>query len=632
MTLLIAVLAGCVSSADLSARLDRDGDGATVDVDCDDRDRAVGNAPGWFVDHDGDGFGAGQPVPACEQPEGHVEVGGDCDDRDPQVFPQATEQCNFRDDDCDGEFDEGEPQGAAAWYRDLDGDGFGDTDEPMLACVSPGIGWAGVPGDCDDADATVHPGQVEVCDNEVDDDCDGSPAGCALTGEVSLAPDWVQLLGDTDGDLAGVDVRFAGDLDQDGHLDIVIGAPGRSPYPTVNGPNTQQAGTVYLVYGPVQGLVGLEAASIGKIYGEVDGDAAGAAVAVAGDLTGDLHADLAVGAPGRDGMQVDAGAVVIVERFGRGDAWAEGFRYELLGEVTGDGVGLHLSHGRDLDSDGVFEIAVGATGSDRGGVDRGAVYLVDLVPGTDMDLGNAGLIVEPAGNHGGLGTSPAMVGDLDGDGLEDWGVGAPSGTDGTATVLAFGGEQLGVLPSTSASVSWASGIPGDLAGTDVVGVGDVDGDGADDLWVGAPGDGPGVAYLITGITSGDHDLQMASTAIWIGESSGDRFGSAVAPAGDIDGDGVLDLAVGAPDHDSLSLDGGAVYILSGGGQGTLDVAASRIARIRSPNAAGTLGSSLDGGVDFDGNGLSEILIGAPLDTLGGVYASGAAYLLSDRDL
>ena len=93
----------------------------------------------------------------------------DCDDGDPAVFPGAFEVCNGEDDDCDGQVDEGL---GSTWYRDADGDGWGDDATSAQACAQPS-GYAATGSDCDDADPAVHPEAEEVC-NGLDDDCDGT--------------------------------------------------------------------------------------------------------------------------------------------------------------------------------------------------------------------------------------------------------------------------------------------------------------------------------------------------------------------------------------------------------------------------------------------------------------------------
>ncbi|MEM6925849.1 MAG: putative metal-binding motif-containing protein [Myxococcota bacterium] len=142
-----------------------------VDTDC---DGVIDDEPEVprFIDRDGDGFGALE-VLTCD-PEGSAEVGGDCDDLDPTVFPGAPERCNELDDDCDALVDDSDEDVAAPeWFVDEDRDGFGVAGPVTLeACVPPNAFWALAPGDCDDLDPTVYPGALEVCDGR-DSDCDG---------------------------------------------------------------------------------------------------------------------------------------------------------------------------------------------------------------------------------------------------------------------------------------------------------------------------------------------------------------------------------------------------------------------------------------------------------------------------
>jgi hypothetical protein len=161
-----------------------------VDDDCDgvaDEADAV-DAQDFWVDGDGDGFGdPGERVRACDQPSGAVGDAGDCDDGDPAVHPVATERCNGVDDDCDGVADEADAVDAGTWYRDEDGDGFGDADHLRQACEAP-AGYAAAPGDCDDGDPSVNPAAADEQRDGVDADCDGvdEPVDLADTGRVSL--------------------------------------------------------------------------------------------------------------------------------------------------------------------------------------------------------------------------------------------------------------------------------------------------------------------------------------------------------------------------------------------------------------------------------------------------------------
>ncbi|MCB9680088.1 MAG: putative metal-binding motif-containing protein [Alphaproteobacteria bacterium] len=165
-------------------------------------------APTWFGDDDGDGVGGSSRTQRFCQPNapGWASVSGDCDDADPANAPGFAEVCDGGDNDCDRLADEDDPDldlsTLSTWYADADFDGAGDPDTAIVACTWPGAPVRGVTtgGDCDDDDASRHPGALETC-NGVDDDCDG------------------QLDAD-DPDLTGAGITEAwADDDGDGHGD-----------------------------------------------------------------------------------------------------------------------------------------------------------------------------------------------------------------------------------------------------------------------------------------------------------------------------------------------------------------------------------------------------------------------------
>jgi Putative metal-binding motif len=146
-----------------------------VDDDCDGTvdEPDAADAKTWFADADGDGAGdEATRVVACTPPqEGWVEAPGDCNDGNDQVGPGRVEVCGGVDENCDGRVDEPEAADATTWYVDADGDGHGDPATTARACVAPAQ-YVADATDCDDTDAEVGPGQLEVCDG-IDNDCDG---------------------------------------------------------------------------------------------------------------------------------------------------------------------------------------------------------------------------------------------------------------------------------------------------------------------------------------------------------------------------------------------------------------------------------------------------------------------------
>jgi len=145
------------------------------DDDCDgdvDEDDAA-DAPTWYGDADGDGYGEPTTTTlACAVPSGFAVAATDCDDTSGATYPGATEYCDGVDTDCDGTTDENDAVDATTWYADMDGDSYGDLDATLVSCLAP-PSFVADSTDCDDGATAVNPAATEVCDG-VDDDCDGT--------------------------------------------------------------------------------------------------------------------------------------------------------------------------------------------------------------------------------------------------------------------------------------------------------------------------------------------------------------------------------------------------------------------------------------------------------------------------
>ena len=554
-----------------------------------------------LLDDDGDGFS---------------EEAGDCDDSNQNVNPDASEWCNDIDDDCDGEIDEFGVIDGDTWYLDADGDGYGSeaASDTVTACEQP-EGYLEITGDCDDGDATIHPGAAELSDG-LDNNCDG------FVDALSLAAGAARLGGESDGDLAGAALASC-DLNGDGMLDLVVGAPGQ------DGASTN-AGGVYLLLEHISGEVPLAEATA-TLYGMDVDDGAGSALAALGDLDGDGYDDLLLGVPWEDSSGFEAGAAYVIY----GPATAGGSLSQVQtkytgGEARGD-AGYALAPMDDADGAGTPGFLVAAPGHDGGAEDGGSVYIHAGPLDGIFNLPDSMARLNGEVQGGAAGFSVANAGDTDGDGFQDVLVGAPGdGSEGDGAGFAYvaSGPFDGTRPLSESHLTLAGENPGDQAGFAVASAGDVTGDGHPDLLVGAPAgdeqaeDG-GVVYLVEGDLTGTFSLGEA-TARFLGEVEDCQAGYAVAGPGDFNGDGTPDLAMGAPCPDSEH-EYGAVYLLAGPAQGVVLLGDAEL--MWSGEAAGDQGGvSLAAAGDVDGDGLQDLLAGATAAD-DGRADPGAAYLL-----
>ena len=387
------------------------------------------------------------------------------------------------------------------------------------------------------------------------------------------------------------------------------------------------------------------------------GDQFGSAVVSIGDLEGDGVTDLAVGAPYADDGAADAGAVWILFMDSDGRVDTQQKIAEGAGNFDGnldkdDRFGSAVASPGDLNDDGVADLAVGAPGDDAGGTDRGAVWILFLNADGKVRLYQK--ISDSAGGFGGnlkdgdeFGSAVAAIGDLDGDGITDLAVGAPytdaGGTDSGAIWILFL-DTDGKVKAQQKIAEGAGGFNGNLKSGDrfgnaVTGIGDLDGDGINDLAVGADlsdigGTDRGAVWILfmdrDGRVKSKQKIADSDGGFKGSLNDGDQFGSALAGLGDLDGDGTIDLAVGANRSDIGGTDRGAVWILS------LDNDGKVKAQQKIADGAGGFKGKLNDGDQFgsavadignlDDKNLSDMAVGAPLDDDGGTD-KGALWIL-----
>jgi len=415
-----------------------------------------------------------------------------------------------------------------------------------------------------------------------------------------------------DSDGSGSSVSAAGDVNGDGLADLIVGAPQSDL-----GAGGGNAGRSYVVFGK-SNTTAVELSDIANgtggfiIDGEAEGNQSGYAVSSAGDVNGDGLADLIVGAPDSDfASNTDAGRSYVV--FGKKDTNAVDLSEVIAGTggfgIVGQDAGGHswssisVSSAGDVNGDGLSDLIVGVeysgiypeprTGSSYvvfGKKDSNTVNLEDVFSGS----GGGFVIDGEPDNSASAGYSVSSAGDVNGDGLADLIVGAPWLNSGVS-YLVFGKmdtKQID-LASVANGIGGFSIVGPDLmkynyggwTGVSVSSAGDVNGDGLADLIVGEhSGDSMdinggsiethiGHSYLVFGkadTTSVDLAEVAAGNGGFVinGKALSDLSGESVSAAGDVNGDGLADLIVGAPNWNfSSSSFTGHSYVIFGGTTG-----------------------------------------------------------------
>ena len=586
------------------------GDGVDNDCSGDADGSDASDAIVQYADGDGDGYGDDTTATTgCDFAAGTtwVSVGGDCDDAASGVNPGALEVCDGSvDENCDGSIDEATASDAATWYLDSDSDGYGDASNTTPACSQPS-GYVADSSDCDDSSGDISPAAEEVCENSTDDDCDGVLDECAIQDDLSMADAEAVYSGSANYDYAGAAVALA-DWDGDGNAEIFVGA-------NYNDDGAANSGAVFMWYGPSSGSATGSAADL-EFMGDSSASRTGEAIAMLADQDLDGFGELAIGAPGYDDLDADAGAVYLVT----GQVTADmdlADAIMLAGSYAQGNFGVSLSVG-DVDNDGYDDLMVGAPS-----YSYGYAYVFHGPITSDAFDSDAGTTITGAVYGDTLGTAVSTGGDVDGDGIHDMLVGAPSADSDAGAAYLFYGSST----SSAADVTF-SGAAGDKAGSALSVLGDLNSDGYSDMVIGAPSSTNGTAYVVFGPITSDVDLSTAADMTFTGDASGDQAGAAFNLA-DFDGDGDHDLVLGAPYTDTSNSNSGTAYLFYGPfTAGTVAVTSSDAAFTGTSSNAHA-GESLASG-DSDGDGYDDLLIGASRETISYRIEGAASLLLGDQ--
>jgi hypothetical protein len=507
----------------------------------------------------------------------------------------------------------------------------------------------------------------------------GQPLAACIHPSSLTGGDGFVINGIDAGDNSGWSVSCAGDFNGDGVDDIIIGARFGDPYGQID------AGESYVVFGGASvgagGTLNLSALNGTNgfiINGINSGVRSSGSVSSAGDINGDGIDDIIIGARyANPNGESEAGESYVV--FGGAGVGAGGtLNLSSLNGINGfvingidadDRSGTCVSSAGDINGDGTDDVIIGAPGADSNGqTDAGESYVVfggaGIGAGGTLELsllnGADGFVVNGIDMQDFSGFSVSSAGDIDGDGTDDIVIGAssadPNGQNKAGeSYVVFGGVGIGA--GGSLGLSSLTGTDGfvingigayDYSGLSVSSVGDINGDGTDDIIIGALLADPigqndaGKSYVVfggAGVGAGG-TLELSTLTggdgfVINGIDASDWSGGSVSSAGDVNGDGINDIIIGArsADPNGKSFTGASYVVFGGAGVGaggTVNLSSLTGANgyaINGIDANDVSGYSVSSAGDINGDGIDDIIIGAKAGDPNGQNDAGESYVV-----